>query len=65
MRAGSAIFAPEHEGLFKDTDAFFRHGVSGDGRSLLSVEELHRYRARAAALAPADLLSWLHRDAAP
>ena len=65
MRAGSAIFAPDHEGLFKDTDAFFRHGVSGDGRGLLSAEEVRRYRARAAALAPADLLTWLHRDREP
>lgn len=62
MRAGSAVFAPEHAGLFKDTDAFFRRGVSGDGRGRLSAEELHHYGARAAALAPADLLSWLHHD---
>jgi aryl sulfotransferase len=63
MRRGAdAIFHPETEGLLKDPDAFFRHGVSGDGRSLLSEKELARYRARAAALAPADLLAWLHRD---
>jgi aryl sulfotransferase len=62
MRRSDAIFAPDTEGLFKDQRAFFRHGVSGDGRSLLSAEELARYRARTAALAPADLLAWLHRD---
>jgi aryl sulfotransferase len=61
MRAGSAVFAPETEGLFKSPDAFFRHGVSGDGPGLLSADELERYHARAAALAPADLLTWLHR----
>jgi hypothetical protein len=65
MRAASAIFDPDHEGLFKDTDAFLRHGVSGDGRGLLSAEEVRRYEARAAALAPADLLAWLHHDGEP
>jgi aryl sulfotransferase len=62
MRAGSAVLAPESAGLFKDPDAFFRHGISGDGSALLSEEELQRYRDRTAALAPADLLAWLHRD---
>jgi aryl sulfotransferase len=62
MRAGSALLAPESAGLFKDPDAFFRHGISGDGSALLSEEELQRYRDRTAALAPADLLAWLHRD---
>jgi aryl sulfotransferase len=62
MRTGSEVFAPESGGLFKDPDAFFRHGVSGAGLALLSEEELNRYRERIAALAPADLLAWLHRD---
>jgi hypothetical protein len=62
MRRGPATFPPESQGLLKDPDAFFRHGVSGDGRSLLSAEELARYSVRAAALAPPDLLEWLHRD---
>ena len=63
MRRGSATFPPESQGLLKDPDAFFRHGVSGDGRALLTAEELARYQARAAAMAPGDLLVWLHRDA--
>jgi aryl sulfotransferase len=63
MQRRSRILAPESQGLFKDPDAFFRRGVSGDGLSLLSAEELARYQARAAALAPVDLLAWLHRDA--
>jgi hypothetical protein len=62
MRRGSATYPPESQGLLKDQDAFFRHGVSGDGRSLLSAEELARYSVRAAALAHPDLLEWLHRD---
>ena len=48
--------------MLKDPAAFFRHGVSGDGRALLSADELAHYRARVAAMAPADLLAWLHRD---
>ena len=39
MRRGAATFTPESQGLLKDPDAFFRHGVSGDGRGLLSAEE--------------------------
>ena len=46
----------------KDPAAFFRHGVSGDGPALLSAGELAHYRERVAAMAPADLLAWLHRD---
>ena len=40
----------------------FRHGTSGAGREELSAGEQAGYRRRAAQLAPADLLSWLHRD---
>jgi hypothetical protein len=62
MRAGSAALAPDTQGLFKDPDAFFRRGASGEGRKLLSAEERAHYRERAAALADADLLAWLHRE---
>ena len=62
MRARSTTFAPDTLGVFKDPAAFFRRGVSGDGAALLSAEELARYHRRAAALAPPDLLAWLHRD---
>ena len=41
--------------------AFFRRGGSGAGRELLTDEEFARYLERAATLAPADLLTWLHR----
>jgi hypothetical protein len=47
--------------VLKDPAAFFRGGVSGEGRSLLGADDLERYAARAAALAPEDLLAWLHR----
>ena len=60
MRAGAG--APDTLGVLKDPAAFFRHGTSGDGRSVLSPDEMARYRARVAGLAPVDLLAWLHRD---
>jgi hypothetical protein len=31
---------------------------------VLTAEELQRYHRRVATMAPADLLAWLHRDAA-
>ena len=46
----------------KDPAAFVRRGYSGAGRETLSPAELERYYARAARLAPPDLLSWLHRE---
>jgi aryl sulfotransferase len=47
-------------GIFKDDAAFFRRGTSGAGREILTDEELARYHARVAQLAPADLVAWLH-----
>lgn len=44
-----------------DATAFFRRGTSGYGPELLSSTELAHYYERAAQLAPADLLTWLHR----
>ncbi len=64
MRGRAAASAPEGLGVLKDPAAFFRHGVCGDGVALLSADELAHYRHRVAALAPADLLAWLHRDEA-
>ncbi len=49
--------------ILKSASAFFRRGTSGAGRELLTEEELTRYDARAAALAPPDMLGWLHRPA--
>ncbi len=50
-------------GLFKSNAAFFRRGTSGAGREALSDEELASYYARAARLAPLDMLAWLHSPA--
>jgi aryl sulfotransferase len=49
----------------KDNAAFFRSGISGEGRTLLTSAEFDRYRVRMARLASPDLLTWLHRDDRP
>ncbi len=59
MRADADRIQPL--GPARNNTAFFRRGGSGSGVSLLTGGELSRYHARAAALAPADLLDWLHR----
>lgn len=61
MRADPDMFLTSGVTL-KDNAAFFRRGVSGEGRGLLTPAELARYLALVAGLAPADLLAWLHRD---
>jgi hypothetical protein len=48
-------------GLAPEAASFFRRGTSGAGREILSDDELASYDARAAQLAPPDLLEWLHR----
>ncbi len=47
-------------GVLKSSAAFFRRGTAGAAREILSDDELTRYQARAAELAPPDLLAWLH-----
>ena len=64
MRARADQVAPDPSGVLKDRTAFFRSGTSGSGRAMLTDTELARYHARAAALAPPDMLAWLHREAA-
>jgi hypothetical protein len=46
-------------GPFLDSAALFRRGSPG-GRELFTGEEVARYQARVAGLAPPDLLEWLH-----
>ena len=62
MRRLAPDLVPDRSGVLKDPAAFFRRGTSGSGRQLLPPDGLARYSARAAALAPADLLAWLHRE---
>ncbi len=65
MRARSAVLAPAGPGVLRDPAAFFRHGLPGEGRDMLTADELAHYRDRAATMAPPDMLAWLHRDGAP
>jgi len=58
MRAAADRIQPL--GPARNNTAFFRRGGSGSGTALLTGAELSRYHARAAALAPPDLLQWLH-----
>jgi aryl sulfotransferase len=54
--------APDPQGIFIDKATFFRGGRSGDGAALLEADDLTRYHARVADLAPSELLEWLHHD---
>jgi gamma-glutamylcyclotransferase (GGCT)/AIG2-like uncharacterized protein YtfP len=63
MRERAEQTAPDAAGVLKDRRRFFRQGTSGAGRALLTADEVARYQARCADLAPPDLLDWLHRDA--
>jgi hypothetical protein len=47
-------------GVDVDKASFFYRGTAGAGREILSDDELAAYYARAAQLAPADMLDWLH-----
>jgi aryl sulfotransferase len=60
MRDHADRLVPATQGIFRDTASFFRRGTSGAGREILSEEEMARYHARAARLAPPDMLDWLH-----
>ncbi|WP_328650761.1 sulfotransferase domain-containing protein [Micromonospora sp. NBC_00330] len=61
MRERADRLAPDTLGVLRDRQAFFRRGGSGQGRDLLDEAGLARYQQRVAALAPPDLLTWLHR----
>ncbi len=62
MRARANENKPDVLGVLKDPAAFFRRGGSGEGPALLRADELAHYHDRVAAMAPADLLAWLHRE---
>ena len=62
MRRGAEQLAPDRQGVLKDRASFFRRGRSGAAREVLDASDLARYAERSAALAPPDLLAWLHRD---
>ena len=64
MRDSADTLVPT-AGILKSNTAFFRRGTSGAGREILSSEELVAYYARAAQLAPPDMLTWLHTSPEP
>jgi len=53
---------PGGHGVLKDMTAFFRSGTPGEGARVLTPREMEDYNARVAALAPDDLVAWLHRS---
>jgi aryl sulfotransferase len=59
--SGSADTLVPSAGILKSNAAFFRRGTPGAGREILSDEEIAAYHARAAQLAPPDMLTWLHK----
>jgi hypothetical protein len=60
MRDSAQSLIPTPPGVGKDAASFFRRGTSGAGCEILSDEEMAGYYARAAQLAPPDMLEWLH-----
>jgi hypothetical protein len=61
MRAHASQLVQGPPGIIIDDTGFFRSGTSGAGRGTLSETELAAYHAKAALMAPADALAWLHR----
>ncbi len=60
MRSNADRLTPNPSGVMKSTAAFFRRGSSGNGAEVLTDDELAHYHVRVAAMAPADMLDWLH-----
>jgi aryl sulfotransferase len=61
MRSRAVRLAPNPSGILKSPAAFFRHGASGSGRSLLTDVEMTHYQDRLRGMAPSAMLSWLLR----
>jgi hypothetical protein len=59
MKASADTLVPT-AGILHSNAAFFRRGTSGAAREILTSQEIAAYHARAAQLAPADMLTWLH-----
>jgi hypothetical protein len=60
MRDRAESLIPIPPGAVEAAASFFHRGTSGAGREILSDEEMAGYYARAAQLAPPDMLEWLH-----
>jgi hypothetical protein len=61
MRAQASRAIPTPGGILKDQSRFFRQGTSGEGRQVLSHDEVTRYRNRVNGMAPPELVTWLQR----
>ena len=62
VRGMASMTVPE-AGLFRDDAAFFKGGAARSvGEILDNEQDLRRYDERAAALAPSELLAWIHRS---
>jgi aryl sulfotransferase len=62
MRDRNDVLVPPPPGIVPDNALFFGRGTSGAAREILDDEEMARYRAQAARIAPPGLLEWLHRS---
>lgn len=62
VRERAEYLAPDATGILRDKKLFFREGRSGAATEVIDEDYLSRYRDRARALAPPDLLAWLHND---
>ena len=61
MQQQAERVVPDPVGVLIDKTAFFRRGRSGAAREVLTDDEIAHYHSRANAMAPPDLLAWLHR----
>ena len=60
-RARAMDVAPEaHLGVWKDPQAFFRSGASGQWLDQLTDQQKQRYEQRMLDLVPEDLAAWIH-----
>jgi aryl sulfotransferase len=63
MRAHADVIAPETTSMiWNDNQRFFNKGSSGQWRRLLDDAGVARYMSRCRALAPPDLLAWVHHN---
>jgi aryl sulfotransferase len=62
MRSRATEVAPNtSEPIWRDATNFFHSGTSGQWREVLTDEDIRRYAALVAELAPPDLIEWVHR----